>query len=86
MEKYPLLNKAVAETLKSRRQKLGLSKRRLSELAMLERAYITGLEDGKWNVSLNALFFLCEALEIEPESFVRQVRERLRDMSLQNIS
>ena len=53
MEKYSYLNEAVANILKGRREALGMSKRKLSELAMRERAYITGLENGKWNVSLN---------------------------------
>ncbi|MCH5143519.1 helix-turn-helix domain-containing protein [Desulfovibrio sp. UIB00] len=73
MEKYPYLNEAVANILKGRREALGMSKRKLSELAMIERAYITGLENGKWNVSLNVLFFLSEALEIKPDAFIRLV-------------
>lgn len=51
-----------------------MSKRKLSDLAMVERAYITGLEGGKWNVSLNVLFHLSEALELKPEEFVQMVR------------
>ncbi len=51
-----------------------MSKRKLSDLAMVERAYITGLESGKWNVSLNVLFYLSEALELKPEEFVQMVR------------
>ena len=69
MEKYPYLNEAVANILKEKREALGMSKRKLSELAMIERAYITGLENGKWNVTLNVLFFLSEALEIRPDVF-----------------
>lgn len=80
MEKYPYLNEAVAEVLKTRRAALGMSK--LSELAMIERAYITGLENGKWNVTLNVLFYLSEALELDPVEFVRLVKEETRKSSL----
>lgn len=82
MEKYPYLNEAVAEVLKTRRTALGMSKRKLSELAMIERAYITGLENGKWNVTLNVLFYLSEALELDPVEFVRLVKEEIRKSSL----
>lgn len=82
MEKYPYLNEAVAEVLKTRRAALGMSKRKLPELAMIERAYITGLENGKWNVTLNVLFYLSEALELDPVEFVRLVKEETRKSSL----
>ena len=84
MEKYPYLNEAVAEVLRIRRTALGMSKRKLSELAMIERAYITGLENGKWNVSLNVLFYLSEALGLEPETFVALVRKQLVKLEAMN--
>ena len=73
MEKYPYLNEAVANIL-------GMSKRKLSELAMIERAYITGLENGKWNVTLNVLFFLSEALEIRPDVFIQLVMNEVENL------
>ncbi len=80
MEKYPHLNEAVAKVLKARREELGMSKRKLSDLAMIERAYITGLESGKWNVTLNVAFYLCEALGLEPEEFVQKVRGEIENL------
>ena len=80
MEKYPYLNEAVASVLARRRAELAMSKKRLSEQAFIERAYITGLEAGKWNVTLNVLFYLCDALGMAPEDFIREVmaeREKL---------
>jgi len=74
MEKYPLLNQAVGNVLLRQRQAMGMSKRKLSEEALIDRAYITGLESGRWNVSLNALFFLSEAMGIDPVDFVAQVK------------
>lgn len=77
MEKYPYLNEAVAIVLSRRRAELGMSKKKLSEAAMVERAYISGLEAGKWNVSLNILFFLSEALGLDPRDFLTQVIEEI---------
>jgi len=54
-----------------------MSKKKLSETAMVERAYISGLEAGKWNVSLNILFFLSEALGLDPRDFLTQVIEEI---------
>ena len=85
MEKYPYLNEAVANILKGRREALGMSKRKLSELAMIERAYITGLENGKWNVSLNILFFLSEALEIRPDVFIQLVMDEVENMKKRDV-
>lgn len=75
MEKYPFLNQAVGNILLRQRQALGMSKRKLSEKAFIDRAYITGLESGRWNVSLNALFFISEAVGLDPVDFVSLVKQ-----------
>lgn len=77
METYPYLHEVVAKILRERREHLGMSKRQLSTLASIERAYITGLEAGKWSVTLNVLFYLCEALEVDPQEFIGQVKTEL---------
>lgn len=85
MEKYPYLTEAVASVLLRRRTELGMSKKKLSETAMVERAYISGLEAGKWNVSLNVLFYLSEALALSPNEFILMVmeeRERLQQQAM----
>ena len=65
-----MLNEAIASVLRKKREELGMSKRKLSELAMIERAYITGLEAGKWNATMNVIFYLSESLGIHPVDFV----------------
>ena len=77
MEKYPLLNEAIANILRERRESLGLSKRKLAELAWLERVYIIQLEQGKKQPTLNALFFLSEALGLQPSCFVKLVEAEI---------
>lgn len=80
MENYPFLNDVMAKLLRERRAELGMSKRKLSEEAMIERAYITRLEKGQCNVSVNVLFYLCEALKIEPDDFLKQVKSQLHEI------
>ena len=46
MEKYPYLNEAIAHVLSRRRAELAMSKKKLSEEAMIARIHITALEAG----------------------------------------
>lgn len=79
MEEYPQLKEVLAKIVRERREALHMSKRQLSKAAYIERSYITGLENGNWNPSLNVVLHLCEALKIEPEEFMRQVRHELEE-------
>ena len=44
--------------------------RNLSEVHMIERPYITGLDSGKRNDTMNVIFYLSESLGIHPVDFV----------------
>lgn len=77
MEKYPYLNEAIARVLSRRRAKLAMSKKKLSEEAMIARIHITALEAGTQCPSMNVVFFLCEALDMKPDAFVREVMEEI---------
>ena len=77
MEKYPQLHEAIANVLRMRREALGLSKRKLAELAWLERVYIIQLEQGTKQPTLNALFYLSEALALQPSDFVKLVEDEI---------
>ena len=80
MEKYPFLNEAIAKILYERRIALNMSKKKLSELALIERAYIRSIENAEKTPTLNAIFYLSEALEIEPEDFVKQVKAEVKKL------
>jgi transcriptional regulator with XRE-family HTH domain len=77
MEKYPKLNEAIANVLRIRREALGLSKRKLAELAWLERVYIIQLEQGTKRPTLNALFYISEALGLQPSELVRLIEDEI---------
>lgn len=81
MEKYPHLNAAVANVLRQRREALQLSKRKLAELAQIERVYIISLEKGTKQPTLNALFYLSEALNLRPTEFVDLVETEVARLS-----
>ena len=77
MEKYPQLNEAIANILRTRREAIGLSKRKLAGLAWLERVYIIQLEKGTKQPTLNALFYISEALGIQPSDFVKLIEDEV---------
>ena len=81
VEKYPYLNQAVGNVLHKLRTERGISKRKLSENAMIERAYITGLENAKWNVTLNGIFYLCDALGIDTIEFLKMVKTEMKHLA-----
>lgn len=84
MKEYPKLNEALANILRSRREELKLSKRKLAELAYLERAYVIQLEQGKKRPTLNALFYLSEALGIRAGKLICLIEDELERMAKEN--
>lgn len=62
MEKYPYLNEAIAHVLSRRRAELAMSKKKLSEEAMIARIHITALEAGTQCPSMNVVFY-CRFVE-----------------------
>lgn len=77
MEKYPFLNEAFALVLYNRRTELSLSKKKLSEEAMIERVYITQMEAGRKCPTLNVFFCLCDALKLTPNEFINALTNQI---------
>lgn len=67
--------KLFADRLKELREKRKVSQQRLSELAGLNRNYVSDVERGRRNPCLNNIVKLAEALDVSPaelfRSFVR---------------
>lgn len=79
MEDYPNLSSALALVLRRKREGLGMSKLVMSKLIHMERAYITALERGTKRPTLNAIFYICDALGMSRQEFLAEVEaERLR--------
>ena len=55
--------------LKSRREELGFSQEQLAELAKLHRTYISDVERGKRNVSLQNIILLIHSLDLTIADF-----------------
>jgi len=65
---------AIGRRVRERRERLGLSQEQLSERAGLHWTYISGVERGRRNPSLNTLARLAKALEVSLPRLVSNLR------------
>lgn len=65
----------VAATVKSIRKEHGLSQEKLAELSNLDRTYISGVERGVRNITLDSLEAIIVALDISIDDFLRSLIE-----------
>lgn len=76
----PFLHEALAEVTDKMRCKKKLSRKALADFSQLQYSYIRGLLGGKRNPSIDALYGLCEALDIPVWEFLRKVEEKRREL------
>ena len=69
--------KAVGQELYFWRTKKGLSQEKLGFEAGLHRTYISIIERGLKSPTINTLARLCDALEITPDKFLKNVIQRV---------
>ena len=68
--------KVFSAQLLALREKRGLSQQRLSELAGLNRNYVSDVERGRRNPCLNNIVKLAEALDVSPCELFRGFDKR----------
>ncbi|HEX9220841.1 MAG TPA: helix-turn-helix transcriptional regulator [Gemmatimonadaceae bacterium] len=66
--------KLFSERVKELREKRGVSQQRLSELAGLNRNYVSDVERGRRNPCLGNIVKLAEALDVAPSELFRNFR------------
>lgn len=79
MDKY-LIN-AVALTVRHYRTKLNISQEQLAEKSGLDRTYISGVERGVRNITLDSLESIIFALDVPMSDFLSIVIEKLNNRS-----
>ena len=65
----------VARLLKEEREKRGISLNLLAQKAGLNRQTVSFIEQGLRNPTLNTVFRLTSALEVEPEKIIARARK-----------
>ena len=78
MREYPFLSESIAHVLEKLRLERGMSKSALADFAAMQRKYLFEIERGVKKPTVNAIFSLCEALQVEPDEFFRQVVARMK--------
>ena len=77
MRTYPHLAQAIANTLELLRNERGMSKSALADFADIERCYVRDIEKGNRKPTVNTIFCICEALQIDPVDFFTRAKEEI---------
>ena len=72
---------AVASAICYFRKELNISQEDLADKANLDRTYISGVERGVRNVTLNSLEKIINALDVDIETFFTKVTDEANDLS-----
>lgn len=64
------------QRLKELRRRAGISQEHLADLAGLDRTYISGVERGKRNISLENICRIAKALNVDPGNLLKGLRSR----------
>ena len=75
MKEYPYLSQAIGNTIEIFRKDKGMTKSTLAEFAWLERRYLREIEQGNKKPTVNAVYSICEALNVAPLEFFRKVED-----------
>jgi transcriptional regulator with XRE-family HTH domain len=69
------LRDLLCKNLKAIRQQRGISQEKLAELASLHRTYISSVERGQRNISIDNIERIAKALEISAEALLKPSRK-----------
>lgn len=61
---------SFGKRIRERRKQVGLSQERLAQVADLDRTYVGSVERGERNVSLDNIYRLAAALNVESREFL----------------
>ena len=62
---------AFGQAVRRKRERLGMSQEKLGEKAKLDRTYISGIERGVRNPTLNTIWKLADTLSTTPSALLR---------------
>lgn len=72
------LVKSVATTIRELRVSASLGQEDLAELAGLDRTYISGVERGVRNITLDSLESIVNALQIDLKVFLEELKNNIQ--------
>lgn len=79
MREYPFLADAIGQVIEIYRKNSRKTKTALADFSGLERRYLREIERGAKKPTVNAVYSICDALNVPPAEFFAKVEEeRLR--------
>ena len=78
------LIKSVAATIRKFRKTKGMSQEELAHISGLDRTYISGVERGVRNITLESLEQIIKALDLQNSDFFKAVIENDNDLYVKN--
>jgi transcriptional regulator with XRE-family HTH domain len=81
MKEYPYLSRAIGNVIEMLRKERKMTKSSLAEFSWLERRYLREIEQGEKKPTVNAVYSICEALNVSPLEFFRMVEEEIARLS-----
>jgi transcriptional regulator with XRE-family HTH domain len=61
----------IGERIRAKRQEMGMSQEFFANLAEIDRTYMTGVENGKRNISILMLLKIATALNVKMEDLLK---------------
>jgi len=77
--KQSILRQKTAKTLRTIRMDRGLSQEQLAKKSGIDRTYISGVERGVRNITLDSLETIILALDTKPELFLIELQKSFSD-------
>lgn len=84
MREYPYLSEALSLVIEIYRKNSHMTKTALADFSGLERRYLLEIERGSKKPTVNAIYSICDALELSPVEFFGKVEEERKRLSLLN--
>ncbi|MCS3650371.1 helix-turn-helix domain-containing protein [Salinibacter ruber] len=72
-------NEAFGQVVRSLRKEKGLSQEELGFRCDLDRTYISGIERGKRNPTIQSIWFIAEGLDELPETLLAKTNEQIEN-------
>lgn len=82
MENIPGLDAAISTTVRTIRDKTGLSQEQFADFAGLSRVYIAQLETGERGASLNALILIAKSVGMTGAELVAIIEKEMKRLNL----
>ena len=74
----PVQHKILGEIIRQEREKRNLSQEHLAALACLSRTYLSEVERGVANISLNTFLLIADGLAVQPSEILQEYERKLQ--------